>query len=44
MNEHDDEEIRGYHRVYNRNMQTNEWFCYVNAVVYKASFEEIQLG
>ncbi len=44
MQEQDDEDTRGYHKVYNRNLQTNEWFCYANAIVFKASFEEIQLS
>jgi hypothetical protein len=42
--DHDDEETRGYQKVYNRNLQTNEWFCYANAIVFKASFEEIKLN
>jgi ubiquitin C-terminal hydrolase len=36
LDQHDDEELQGYHKVYNRNMITNEWFCYANAIVYKA--------
>ena len=44
LQDYDDEDTRGYHKVYNRNLQTNEWFCYANAIVFKAAFEEIKLN
>jgi hypothetical protein len=36
-----DDEGGGLYQVFNRNLNTNEWFCYINQIVYRASFEEI---
>lgn len=35
------DQIDDIYCVYNRNIATNEWYCYCNSLVYKVTYEEI---